>query len=80
MTSPYAAPLSDLMDDFAMNAMAQLIHIYAPEKLQSPDEIIKWCKHMAGISYAMASIMMDTRVATHKGILEDHQNKEANEA
>ena len=59
------APLSDLMDSFAMVAMEQFISIYAPEQLGSPEETVEWCKMMAGMSYAMAGTMMNTRHDLH---------------
>jgi hypothetical protein len=80
MTSTPAAPLADLMDDFAINAMAQLIHIYAPEKLESPEETIQWCNQMAGMSYAMAGTMMNTRSKLHSEMIENAQKKEENAA
>ena len=80
MTSPYSAPLSDLMDDFAMNAMAQLIHIYAPENTNNKEETVQWCANLASISYVMAASMMDTRTALHAGIVEDFRNKRTDEA
>ena len=80
MTSPYSAPLSDLMDDFAMNAMAQLIHIYAPENTNNKEETVQWCANLASISYVMAASMMDTRTAFHAGIVEDFRSKGPDEA
>ena len=59
------APLSDLMDSFAMVAMEQFISTYAPEQLGSPEETVEWCKMMAGMSYAMAGTMMNTRLDLH---------------
>ena len=80
MSSPYAAPLSDFMDDFAINAMAQLIHIYAPENTNDKEKTVQWCESISSISYVMAASMMDTRTALHKSILEEFQGKEADEA
>ena len=40
MTSPSLAPLSDLMDDFAIAAMAQLIHIYSPEDMGDKADMV----------------------------------------
>ena len=80
MTSPYSAPLSDLMDDFAMNAMAQLIHIYAPENTNDKEKTAQWCESISSISYVMAASMMDTRTGLHKIILEEFQSKEPDEA
>ena len=80
MTSTYSAPLSDLMDDFAMNVMAQLIHIYAPENTNDKKKTAQWCESISSISYVMAASMMDTRTALHKSILEEFQNKGPDEA
>ena len=81
MTSPYSAPLSDLMDDFAMNAMAQLIHIYAPESTNDKEETVQWCANVASISYVMAASMIETRTAFHAGIVtEAFRNKRTDEA
>jgi hypothetical protein len=80
MTSPYSAPLSDLMDDFAMNAMAQLIHIYVSENTNNKEETVQWCANLASISYVMAASMMDTRTALHAGIVEDFRSKGPDEA
>ena len=80
MTSPTEAPLSNLMDTFAMAAMEQLIALYAPEKLDSPDETIQWCNHIAGMSYAMAGTMMNTRFKLHSEMIDNTQKKEDNAA
>ena len=80
MTSTSSAPLSDLMDDFAMNAMAQLIHIYAPESTKDKEETVQWCANVASISYVMAASMIETRTAFHAGIVEDFRNKRTDEA
>ena len=80
MTSPPEAPLSSLMDSFAMAAMEQLIALYAPEKLESADETIQWCNHIAGMSYAMAGTMMNTRLKLHTGIIENTEKEEDNAA
>lgn len=76
MTSPSEAPLSNLMDSFAMAAMEQLIALYAPEKTESPEETIQWCNHIAGMSYAMAGTMMNTRLKLHTGIIENTEKEE----
>jgi hypothetical protein len=80
MTSPSLAPLSDLMDDFAIAAMAQLIHIYSPKDMGDKADMVKWCEAIASISYVMAASMMNTRTALHAGIVEDFQNKGPDEA
>ena len=80
MTSPSEAPLSDLMDSFAMAAMEQLIALYAPEKLETADRTIQWCNQIAGMSYAMAGTMMNTRLKLHTGIIENTEKEEDNAA
>lgn len=70
-------PLSDLLDDFALNAMAQLIHAYAPEVLLSDaKEIDKWCTGIAQASYCIAATMMDARTAFHEILLEGGKEEE----
>ena len=80
MTSPSEAPLSNLMDTFAMAAMEQLIALYAPEKIESTEETIQWCNHIAGMSYAMAGTMMNTRFKLHSETIENTQKEEDNAA
>ena len=80
MTSPSEAPLSSLMDSFAMAAMEQLIALYAPEKTESADETIQWCNHIAGMSYAMAGAMINTRSKLHSDMIANAQKEEGNEA
>ena len=69
MTSTSSTPLSGLMDDFAINAMAQLIHIYAPEKLDIKEGGAVF-DDIARISYYMAATMMDARSTYHEILLE----------
>jgi hypothetical protein len=80
MTSTPAAPLADLMDDFAINAMAQLIRIYSPEDMGDKADMIEWCEAIASTSYVLASAMMDTRSAVHRGIVDEFQGKEPDAA
>jgi hypothetical protein len=80
MTSTSPARIVDLMDDFAINAMAQLIHIYAPESTNDKEETVQWCANVASISYVMAASMIETRTAFHAGIVEDFRNKRTDEA
>ena len=80
MTSPYETPLVDLMDNVAMVAMEQFIALYAPEKTEGPDATIQWCNHIAGMSYAMAGTMMNTRLNLHTGIIENTEKEEDNAA
>ena len=76
MTSPSKAPLSDLMDSFAVAAMEQLIAMYAPERLETADAVIQWCNQIAEMSYAMAETMMNTRLERHTGIIENTEKEE----
>lgn len=71
-------PLSDLLDDFALNAMAQLIHAYAPEVLPNDAKTIgEWCTGIAAISYCMATAMMEVRSESHEITLENSKEEEA---
>ena len=80
MTSPYETPLVDLMDDVAMFAMEQFIALYAPEKTEGPDATVQWCNHIAGMSYAMAGAMINTRSKLHSDMIANAQKEEGNEA
>ena len=80
MTSPYETPLVDLMDNVAMIAMEQFIALYAPEKTEGPDSTIQWCNHIAGMSYAMAGAMINTRSKLHLDMIANAQKEEGNEA
>ena len=80
MTSTSAASLADLMDDFAITAMAQLIHVYSPQDMGDKEEIIQWCEAISSTSYVLASTMMDTRSALHKAIVDELQGKEPDAA
>ena len=75
MTSPSAAPLADLMDDFAITAMAQLIHVYSPEDMGDKEEMIQWCEAIASTSYVLAGAMMNARSTLHKVIASDSPDK-----
>lgn len=75
--SPSKVSLCNLLDDFALNAMTQLIHTYSPEALISDaDEIVDWCDNIAKTSYCMAGAMMDTRSECHEIILEGGKEEE----
>jgi hypothetical protein len=80
MTFTPAVPLVDLMDDFAINTMAQLIHIYSPQDMGDKEEMIQWCEAIASTSYVLASAMMNARSTIHKAMIEDLQSKEPDEA
>jgi hypothetical protein len=73
MTSPYETPLVDLMDNVAMVAMEQFITLYAPEKTEGPDATVQWCNHIAGMSYAMAGAMINTRSKLHSDMITNAQ-------
>jgi hypothetical protein len=71
-------PLSDLLDALALNTMAQLILVYAPEVLPNDAETIEeWCTGIATISYCMAAAMMNGRSESHEIILESGKEEEA---
>ena len=80
MTSPYETPLVDLMDNVAIIAMEQFIALYAPEKTEGPDATVQWCNHIAGMSYAMAGAMINTRSKLHLDMIANAQKEEGNEA
>jgi hypothetical protein len=80
MTSPYETPLVDLMDNCSMAAMEQFIALYAPEKTEGPDATVQWCNHIAGMSYAMAGAMINTRSKLHSDMIANAQKEEGNEA
>jgi hypothetical protein len=67
MTSPYSA-------------MEQFIALYAPEKTEGPSATVQWCNHIAGMSYAMAGAMINTRSKLHSDMIASAQKEEANEA
>jgi hypothetical protein len=80
MTSTSLAPLADLMDDFAIAAMAQLIHIYSPEDMGDKADMVQWCEAIASTSYVMAGAMMNARSTLHKVMIEDLQSTKPDEA
>jgi hypothetical protein len=80
MTSASLAPLADLMDDFAIAAMAQLIHIYSPEDMGDKEDMVQWCEAIASTSYVMAGAMMNARSTLHKVMIEDLQSTKPDEA
>jgi hypothetical protein len=80
MTSTPAVPLVDLLDDFAITTMAQLIHIYSPEDMGDKADMIQWCEAIASTSYVLDSAMMNARSTIHKAMIEDLQSKEPDEA
>ena len=82
MTSNPTTPsyLSDLMDTFAMVALEQLIPLYAPKRMEGPDEAMQWSEQIAGLSYTMAATMMNMRSELYEGMNGDLQeeNEDAN--
>ena len=80
MTSTSLAPLADLMDDFAIAAMAQLIHIYSPEDMGDKEDMVQWCEAIASTSYVMAGAMMNARSTLHKAMVEISQDREQDAA
>ena len=80
MTSTPAIPLVDLLDDFAITTMAQLIHIYSPQDMGDKEEMIQWCEAIASTSYVMAGAMMNARSILYKAMIENSQDKEQDAA
>jgi hypothetical protein len=80
MTFTPAVPLVDLMDDFAINTMAQLIHIYSPQDMGDKEEMIQWCESIASTSYVLAGAMMNARSTLHKVMVNDSPDKEPDAA
>jgi hypothetical protein len=75
MTSSSAISLADLMDDFAITTMAQLIHIYSPQDMGNKEEMIQWCEAIASTSYVLAGAMMNARSTLHKVMVNDSPDK-----
>ena len=73
-------PLINLPDDFAITAMAQLMHIYSPEEMGEREEMVQWCEAIASTSYVMAGAMMNARSILHKVMAENSQDKEPDAA
>ena len=80
MTSTPAVPLVNLMDDFAITAMAQLIHIYSPQDMGDKEEMIQWCEAIASTSYVLAGAMMNARSTLHTAIVNDSPGEEPDAA
>ena len=80
MTSTSAIPLADLMDDFAITTMAQLIHIYSPQDMGDKEEMIQWCEAIASTSYVLAGAMMNARSTLHTAIVNDSPGEEPDAA
>jgi hypothetical protein len=68
------------MDDFAIAAMAQLIHIYSPEDMGDKADMVQWCEAIASTSYVMAGAMMNARSILHKAMIENSQDKKQDAA
>ena len=80
MTSASAVPLVDLIDDFAITTMAQLIHIYSPRDMGDKEEMIQWCEAIASTSYVLAGAMMNARSTLYKVMAKDFQDEEQDAA
>jgi hypothetical protein len=80
MTFTSSVPLADLLDDFAITTMAQLIHIYSPQDMGDKEEMIQWCEAIASTSYVLAGAMMNSRSTLHEVIVKDFQEKETDAA
>lgn len=75
-----SVPLADLMDDFAITTMAQLIHIYSPQDMGDKEEMIQWCEAIASTSYVLAGAMMNARSTLHKVMVNDSPGEEPDAA
>jgi len=63
--------LTDLVDQFAMNAMHSLMISYAPETFPTAqEEIDGYFDEMARHAYYMALTMMDVRQRTHAALVQ----------
>jgi len=80
MTFISSVPLADLMDDFAITTMAQLIHIYSPQDMGDKEEMIQWCEAIASTSYVLAGAMMNARSTFHTAIVNDFPGEEPDAA
>jgi len=80
MTFTSSVPLADLMDDFAITTMAQLIHIYSPQDMGDKEEMIQWCEAIASTSYVLAGAMMNARSTLHTAIVNDLPGEEPDAA
>jgi hypothetical protein len=80
MTFTSSVPLADLMDDFAITTMAQLIHIYSPKTIGDKEEMIQWCEAIASTSYVLAGAMMNARSTLHTAIVNDSPGEEPDAA
>lgn len=67
MTNP---SLSNLLDDYALNAMMAFMQLYAPAEWPGdPDEQNKCCIDIAYRSYHMATAMLEARTALYGAIV-----------
>lgn len=78
------SPLSDLLDSYAIAAMAELVSAYAPKKLNR-EKMSILIDDIARTSYYMAAAMLDARSTFHEIILEEGvikavQEEESDEA
>ena len=80
MTFTSSVPLADLMDDFAITTMAQLIHIYSLKTIGDKEEMIQWCEAIASTSYVLAGAMMNARSTLHTAIVNDSPGEEPDAA
>ena len=80
MTFTSSVPLADLMDDFAITTMAQLIHVYSLQKIGDKEQMIQWCEAIASTSYVLAGAMMNARSTLHEAIANDSPDKEPDAA
>lgn len=80
MTFTSSIPLADLMDDFAITTMAQLIHIYSPQDMGDKEEMIQWCEAIASTSYVLAGAMINARSTLYTAIVNDSPGEEPDAA
>jgi len=73
--------LSNLLDDVAVCAMAQLMHVHEPGESSGGDNATdKWCEDIARTSYYMAAAMMDARSSFHNMLFEGSKEEKEVEA
>jgi len=73
--------LSSLLDDVAVCAMAQLMHVHEPDESSDGDNATdKWCEDIARTSYYMAAAMMDARLSFHNMLFEGSKEEKEVEA
>jgi len=72
------SPLSDLLDSYAIAAMAELVSVCAPKEFNS-EKMAASIDDIARTSYYMAAAMLDARSVFHDILLEEGVTKAAQE-